>query len=131
MIHVIRKILVDDSNLTALVPASRVSLVMARQGMQRPYIAVDLEGTEVNRTNTGIAQEIYNIMVYITDTKISDAWAIHEKVKGALSEFAGTKTVDGVNYTIAQVSLNDVMTDAHELHDFYILALSFSVFVNP
>ena len=49
MIHVIRKILVDDSNLTALVPASRISLVMARQGMQRPYIAVDLEGTEVNR----------------------------------------------------------------------------------
>ena len=70
-------------------------------------------------------------MVYITDTKISDAWAIHEKAKAALSEFAGTKTVDGVDYTIAQVSLNDVMTDAHELHDFYLLALSFSVFVNP
>lgn len=131
MIHVIRKILVDHAALGSLVPDSRVSLVMARQGMERPYIAVDLEGTEVNRTNTGISQEIYNIMVYVTDTKISDAWAIHEEVKRALSEFTGSVVVDGTTYTIAQVSLNDVMTDAHELHDFYILALSFSVFVNP
>lgn len=131
MIHVIRKILIDSQQVTTLVPASNISLVMARQGMERPYIAVDLEGTEINRTNTGISQEVYNVMVYITDTKISDAWAIHNAVKGALSEFEGEKRVDGVDYTLAQVSLNDVMTDAHELHDFYILALSFSVFVNP
>ena len=130
MIHVIRQILVDDSNVTALVPASRISLVMARQGMQRPYIAVDLEGTAFNRTNVGISQEVYNVMVYITDTKISDAWAIHSAVKGALSEFEGSKTVDGVTYTIAQASLADVVTDAHELHDFYILTLSFNIFIN-
>lgn len=130
MIHVIRQILVDDSNVTALVPASRISLVMARQGMQRPYIAVDLEGTAFNRTNVGISQEVYNVMVYITDTKISDAWSIHSAVKGALSEFEGSKTVDGVTYTIAQASLADVVTDAHELHDFYILTLSFNIFIN-
>lgn len=131
MIHVIRQILVDDSPLTALVPASRISLVMARQGMQRPYIAVDLEGTLFNRTNVGISQEVYNVMVYITDTKISDAWAIQDAVKTALSEFEGAKTVDGVTYTIAQASLADVVTDAHELHDFYIVTLSFNIFVNP
>ncbi len=130
MIHVIRQILVDDSNVTALVPASRISLVMARQGMQRPYIAVDLEGTAFNRTNVGISQEVYNVMVYITDTKISDAWSIHSAVKGALSEFEGSKTVDGVTYTIAQASIADVVTDAHELHDFYILTLSFNIFIN-
>lgn len=131
MIHVIRQILVDDSPLTALVPASRISLVMARQGMQRPYIAVDLEGTLFNRTNIGISQEVYNVMVYITDTKISDAWSIQDAVKTALSEFEGSKTVDGVTYTIAQASLADVVTDAHELHDFYIVTLSFNIFVNP
>ena len=131
MIHVIRQILVDDAALTALVPASRISLVMARQGMQRPYIAVDLEGTAFNRTNVGISQEVYNVMVYITDTKISDAWSIHSPVKAALSEFEGAKTVDGVTYTIAQASLADVVTDAHELHDFYILTLSFNIFINP
>ena len=131
MIHVIRQILVDDSALTALVPASRMSLVMARQGMERPYIAIDLESTLFERTNVGIAQELYNVMVYITDTKISDAWAIHSAVKNALSEFEGTKTVDGVDYKIAQSSLSDVVTDAHELHDFYIVTLSFNIFVNP
>lgn len=131
MIHVIRKILVDDSALTALVPASRISLVMARQGMTRPYIAIDLEGTLFNRTNVGISQEVYNVMVYITDTKISDAWSIHSAVKAALSEFEGSKTVDGIEYKIAQASLADVVTDAHELHDFYILTLSFNIFVNP
>lgn len=131
MIHVIRKILVDDSALTALVPASRISLVMARQGMRRPYIAIDLEGTLFNRTNVGISQEVYNVMVYITDTKISDAWSIHSAVKAALSEFEGSKTVDGIEYKIAQASLADVVTDAHELHDFYILTLSFNIFVNP
>ena len=99
--------------------------------MTRPYIAIDLEGTLFNRTNVGISQEVYNVMVYITDTKISDAWSIHSAVKAALSEFEGSKTVDGIEYKIAQASLADVVTDAHELHDFYILTLSFNIFVNP
>jgi len=131
MIHVIRKILVDTQAVVNLVPASRISLVMARQGMERPYIAIDLEGTGFDRSNQGVAQEVYNIVVYVTDTTMSDAWAIHDAVKQALSEFSGTKTVDGVDYTLGQISLTDVLTDAHELHDFYILAMTMNVFVYP
>lgn len=131
MIHVVRQILVDRTELTSLVPASRISLVMARQGMTRPYIAIDLEGTEFNRTNVGVAQEVYNIVVYITDTTISNAWSIHTEVKNALSEFEGSKTVDGITYTFGQVSIADVITDSHELHDFYIVAVNFNIFVYP
>jgi hypothetical protein len=131
MIHVIRDILVNTVDVTNLCAASNISLVSARQGMQRPYIAIDLEGTAFDRHNTGLAQEVYNVMVYITDTKLSDAWNIHEKVKKALSEFSGTRTVDGATYNLAQVSIADVMTDAHELHDFYVVAVSFNVFFYP
>lgn len=132
MIHVVRQILIDHgSALTDLVPESRISLVMARQGMQRPYIAIDLEGTDFNRTNIGVSQEVYNVLVYVTDTKISGAWAIHEQVKAALSEFSGDKVVEGETYTISQVSIADVVTDSHELHDFYIVGISFNIFVNP
>ncbi len=131
MIHVIRKILIDTAAVTNLVPASKISLVMARQGMERPYIAIDLEGTGFDRSNQGIAQEVYSIVVYITDTHLSSAWAIHSAVKTALSEFSGSKTVDSVSYEIGQISFSDVLTDAHELHDFYIVACQMNVFVYP
>ena len=131
MIHVIRKILIDTSEVTSLVPANKISLVIARQGMQRPYIAIDLEGTGFDRSNQGVAQEVYNVVVYITDTHLSDAWSIQSAVKNALSEFSGSKTVDGVTYEIGQISFTDVMTDAHELHDFYIVACQMNVFVYP
>jgi hypothetical protein len=131
MIHVIRKILIDTSEVTGLVPANKISLVIARQGMQRPYIAIDLEGTGFDRSNQGVAQEVYNVVVYITDTHLSDAWSIQSAVKNALSEFSGSKTVDGVTYEIGQISFTDVMTDAHELHDFYIVACQMNVFVYP
>lgn len=131
MIHVIRDILVNTQAVTSLCQASNISLVSARQGMQRPYIAIDLEGTSFDRHNTGLAQEVYNVMVYITDTNLSDAWRIQSAVKDALSEFSGERTVDGVTYNLAQVSIADVMTDAHELHDFYVVAVSFNVFFYP
>lgn len=131
MIHVIRKILIDTREVTDLVPANKISLVIARQGMQRPYIAIDLEGTGFDRSNQGVAQEVYNVVVYITDTHLSDAWSIQSAVKNALSEFSGSKTVDGVTYEIGQISFSDVMTDAHELHDFYIVACTMNVFVYP
>lgn len=131
MIHVIREILTDTVGVTNLVPEGSISLVSARQGTERPYIAIDLEGTSFDRHNTGVHQELYNVLVYITDTKLSSAWAIHEQVKTALSEFSGSKTVDGVEYKIAQISIDDVMTDAHELHDFYIVAVSFNIFFYP
>ena len=131
MIHVIRQILIDTPAVTDLCPANKIMLVSARQGTQRPYIAVDLEGTEFDRNNIGVHQEVYNVMVYITDTQLHSAWSIQEQVKSALSEFTGTKVVEGETYKIAQVSIGDVMTDAHELHDFYIVALSFNVFVYP
>ena len=130
MIHVVRQILVDTRAVTALCPASKIQLVMARQGTDRPYIAIDLEGTSFNRTNVGVSQEVYNVMTYITATKISQAWDIHTAVKNALSEFTGSKTVDGVTYNFAQVSIADVVTDSHELHDFYIVGISFNIFVN-
>lgn len=131
MIHVIRKILIDTAEVTSLVPANKISLVIARQGMQRPYIAIDLEGTGFDRSNQGVAQEVYNVVVYITDTHLSDAWSIQSAVKNALSEFSGSKTVDGITYEIGQISFTDVMTDAHELHDFYIVACQMNVFVYP
>lgn len=131
MIHVIRKILIDTAEVTSLVPANKISLVIARQGMQRPYIAIDLEGTGFDRSNQGVAQEVYNVVVYITDTHLSDAWSIQSAVKNALSEFSGSKAVDGITYEIGQISFTDVMTDAHELHDFYIVACQMNVFVYP
>jgi len=129
MIHVIRKILVDTSAVTTLVPAASIHLVMARQGTERPYIAIDLEETQFERTNVGISGEVYNVLVYITDTKISGAWAIHTAVKNALSEYTGTVTVDSVDYVIDQLSLVDVMTDSHELHDFDVVAMSFNLYM--
>lgn len=131
MIHVIRDILINDSDVITLCRENEISLVSARQGMQRPYIAIDLEGTEFNRNNVGVHQELYNVVTYITDTNLSDAWAIHTAVKNALSEFSGERTVDGTTYNVAQISIADVMTDAHELHDFYIVAISFNVFIYP
>jgi phage-related protein len=130
MIHVIRQKLVDTTAVTNLVPASRISLVNARQGMERPYIAIDLEETRFERNTTSVHGEIYNVLVYITDESISSAWAIHSAVKQALSEFTGTITQAGVQYDIGQISLMDVMTDAHELHDFYVVAMSFNIFVS-
>ena len=130
MIHVIRQRLVTDSAVTNLVPASRVSLVNARQGMERPYIVIDLEETEFRRNFNTVHGEVYNVLVYITDTSISNAWAIQTAVKNRLSEFTGTVTVDGVDYTIDQTSIMDVMTDSHQLHDFYIVAMSFNVFMS-
>lgn len=129
MIHVIRQRLIDTPAVTNLVPASRISLVNARQGMERPYIAIDLEETQFQRNTTTVHGEIYNVLVYVTSTTVSNAWAIHNAVKGSLSEFTGSITVDGVTYDIGQISIMDVMTDAHELHDFYVVAISFNIFM--
>ena len=129
MIHVVRKILTDTSAVTALVPAARISLVNAKQAMVRPYIVIDLEETRFDRNNMGVHGEIYNVLVYISHTSISGAWAIHSAVKTALSEYTGTVTVDSVAYTVDQISIMDVMTDAHELHDFYVVAMNFNLFM--
>lgn len=129
MIHVIKKILEGNSSLTGIV-GDKIHLVNARQGTERPFIVVDLEETQFERNNSGVHGEIYNVQVYITDTHISDCWAIHTHVKNSLSEYTGSVTVDGVSYTIGQLSLMDVITDAHELHDFYVIAMSFNVFMS-
>lgn len=129
MIHVIRELLVRNSGLTALVPASRISLVNARQTMERPYIVIDLEETAFENNVSGIHGEIYNILIYVTAEKISDAWGIHSQVKSVLSQFSGSVTLSGTEYALDHVVLKDVMTDAHELHDFYIVAMLFNVYV--
>jgi hypothetical protein len=129
MIHVLRKILATTTAVTDIVPSTRISLVNARQGMERPYVVVDLEETSFENSNSGISGEIYNVLVYVTDTKISDAWTLHSAIKNALSQYSGTVTVDSIPYVVDHVVLVDVMTDAHELHDFYIVAMLFNVYI--
>ena len=129
MIHVVKKILQGNGVIQGFV-GNKIHLVNARQGTQRPFIVVDLEETQFERNNSGVHGEIYNVQVYITDTHISDCWAIHTQVKNSLSEFEGTIAVEGVDYNIGQISLMDVITDAHELHDFYVIAMSFNVFID-
>jgi len=127
MIHIVRARMLEFSDLTDLVPAGDIHLVKARQTTARPYIVIDLEETQFERNNLDVHGETYNVLVYITCEKISEGWSIHNEVKRALSEFDGSVTVDGVTYNFGQCSLMDVMTDAHELHDFYIVAMSFNI----
>lgn len=131
MIHVLRKLLVTDTAVTNLVPSTRISLVNARQGMERPYIAIDLEETRFENSSAGISGEIYNCLVFITDTSVADAWLIQEAVKSRLSQFQGTVTVDTTDYDVDHIVLMDVMTDSHELHDFYVVAMMFNVYMAP
>lgn len=129
MIHVVRKLLTDNQGFITRVDADSTFLVMARQGAERPYVAIDLEGTLIDRHTDGIAREVYNVIVYITSTKISEGWKIQQSVKTVLDQYKGTVQIDGVNYVIDWITLEDVMTDAHELHDFYIVVMSFNVHV--
>lgn len=129
MIHVVRKLLVDNNGYQQRVDADNTFLVMARQGAERPYVAIDLEGTLIDRHTEGIAREVYNVIVYITTTKISEGWSIQQAVKNTLDQYNGNVRIDGVDYIIDWITLEDVMTDAHELHDFYIVVMSFNVHV--
>jgi len=127
MIHIVRARLIQNDALTDLIPASSIHLCKARQTNERPYIVIDLEETQFERNNLAVHGEIYNVLVYITAEKISQAWEIHEEVKRSLSEYDGSVTVDGVTYNFGQCSLVDIMTDSHEIHDFYIVGMSFNI----
>lgn len=127
MIHIVRARLLQNSDLLSLVPATDIFLVKARQGHDRPYIVVDLEETQIERNTDGVHGETYHVLVYITSESISQAWSIHNEVKRSLSEFDGSVTVDGQTYNFGQTSLMDIMTDAHELHEFYIVGMMFNI----
>tara|TARA_S200002703_G_scaffold146948_1_gene142392 strand:- start:198 stop:593 length:396 start_codon:yes stop_codon:yes gene_type:complete len=127
MIHIVRARLLENQNLLNLVPANDIFLVKARQGHDRPYVVIDLEETQVERNTDGVHGETYHVLVYITSESISEAWSIQTEVKRYLSEFDGQVTVDGITYDFGQTSLMDIMTDAHELHDFYIIGMSFNI----
>lgn len=127
MIHIVRARLLQNSDLLNIVPAGDIFLVKARQGHDRPYIVIDLEETQIERNTDGVHGETYHVLVYITSESISQAWDIQTEVKRYLSEFDGQVTVDGVTYRFGQTSLMDIMTDAHELHDFYIVGMSFNI----
>jgi len=127
MIHIVRARLLESTDLLNLVPAGDIFLVKARQGHDRPYIVIDLEETQIERNTDKVHGEIYHVLVYITSESISQAWSIQNEVKQSLSEFDGSVTVDGVTYDFGQTSLMDIMTDAHELHDFYIVGMSFNI----
>lgn len=127
MIHIVRARLLQNSDLLNIVPAGDIFLVKARQGHDRPYIVIDLEETQIERNTDGVHGETYHVLVYITSESISQAWDIQNEVKRFLSEFDGQVTVDGVTYRFGQTSLMDIMTDAHELHDFYIVGMSFNI----
>lgn len=127
MIHIVRARLLANTDLLDLVPAGDIFLVKARQGHDRPYIVIDLEETQIERNTDKVHGEIYHVLVYITSESISQAWSIQNEVKQSLSEFDGSVTVEGVTYNFGQTSLMDIMTDAHELHDFYIVGMSFNI----
>lgn len=136
MIHVVKKLL-DDSTSSALAKlrqANKVALVKAPQQVRRPYAVIDLEGTTLERyvqgsAGGGVARTTHNIMVYITATGIEEAWSLKEGVQAELDEYNGTVTVDGVDYAVARIALRDVTTDAHELHEFYIIQMMFDLYV--
>ena len=136
MIHVVKKIL-DDSTRSSLAPlreSNKVALVKAPQQVRRPYAVVDLEGTTLERyvqgnAGAGVARTTHNIMVYITATGMQQAWSLKTAVQEELDEFTGTVTVDGVDYEVARLVLRDVTTDAHELHEFYVIQMMFDLYV--
>ena len=136
MIHVVKKIL-DDSTRSSLAPlreSNKIALVKAPQQVRRPYAVVDLEGTTLERyvqgnAGAGVARTTHNIMVYITATGMQQAWSLKTAVQEELDEFTGTVTVDGVDYEVARLVLRDVTTDAHELHEFYVIQMMFDLYV--
>lgn len=136
MIHVVKKILDDStrSSLAELRESNKVALVKAPQQVRRPYAVVDLEGTTLERyvqgnAGAGVARTTHNIMVYITATGMQQAWSLKTGVQEELDEFTGTVTVDGVDYEVGRLVLRDVTTDAHELHEFYVIQMMFDLYV--
>lgn len=136
MIHVVKKIIDDStrSSLAELRESNKVALVKAPQQVRRPYAVVDLEGTTLERyvqgnAGAGVARTTHNIMVYITATGMQQAWSLKTGVQEELDEFTGTVTVDGIDYEVARLVLRDVVTDAHELHEFYVIQMMFDLYV--
>ncbi len=66
-------------------------------------------------------------MVYITATGMEEAWQLKEGVQAELDEYTGTVTVDSVDYDVARIALRDVTTDAHELHEYYVIQMLFDL----
>ena len=131
MIHVVRQIIMDSpsSAWIHVQNQNKVALVKAPQQMRRPHIVLDLESTVLERSIQGIARETYNILAYVTATTIEEAWNYHSHLKDLLDEYTGTVTVDGTDYDVARIALRDVTTDAHELHEYYVVALMFDLYV--
>lgn len=136
MIHVVKKILDSSTSpgLAKLRQPNKIALVKAPQQTKRPYAVIDLEATTLERyvqgsAGGGVARTTHNIMVYITATGIEEAWSLKEAVQAELDEYNGTVVVDSVNYEVARIALRDVTTDAHELHEFYIIQMMFDLYV--
>lgn len=123
MIHVVMQLLMADNAVTALVPTTNISAVKGEQTIERPHIIVNLLSTDLDRTKEGMVFETYNIEVYITHPSIYQTWRIHEACRTRLDNYKNpSATVSGLGpYDIKLISLVDVMTDAHELDDFYII----------
>ena len=136
MIHVVKKIL-DDSTRASLAPlreSNKVALVKAPQQVRRPYAVIDLESTVLERyvqgnAGAGVARTTHNIMIYITATGMEQAWDLKTGIQDELDEFNGSVTLDGETYQVARLVLRDVTTDAHELHEYYIVQMMFDLYV--
>jgi hypothetical protein len=123
MIHVVMQLLMTDNAVTTLVPTTNISAVKGEQTIERPHIIVNLLSTDLDRTKDGMVFETYNIEVYITHPSIYQTWRIHEACRARLDNYKNpSASVSGLGpYDIKLISLVDVMTDAHELDDFYII----------
>lgn len=80
-----RAVLTGNSDLTALVPANRITFARRPQGDVRPGIAMDLGPVEYSASMTNATAVItYRVDYLVYGDSAAQVTAIHEKVKSAI-----------------------------------------------
>lgn len=94
MILAVRKIIIDDSNITNLVDAENVFVNKREQITPLPAILLEVDGNNPNETKSAASGlDEWDMVITVFAENYSDAWVISEEVRLSIDQYTGNVTV--------------------------------------